>query len=127
MNTQARVKRSRLRRSALERTVTLAVVTGGSLVLLAIASIFLFLVWQSAPLWLDKTDLQRTQYHTNARFEAPTTLSDRQLLVRETKAQRTGILTFSPTESVATWRPLGNEVALISTAAGDSAITLVVH
>ena len=127
MNAQARVKRSRLRRSALERTVTLAVVTGGSLVLLAIASIFLFLVWQSAPLWLDKTNFQRTQHQTNARFEAPTTLSDRQLLVRETKAQRTGILTFSPNESVATWRPLANEVAMISTAAGDSAITLVVH
>lgn len=126
MNASARIKRNRLRRSALERMVTLAVVTGGSLVLLAIASIFLFLVWQSAPLWLDKTDLQRTQHTTNTRFEAPTTLSDRQLLVRETTTQRTGILSFSPAKSVANWHPLAEGVALISATAGDSAITLVV-
>ena len=127
MSDHLRLKPNKLRRFALERAVTLAVVTGGSLVLLAIASIFLFLVWQSAPLWLDKTVLQSAKHLTDTRFEAPAPLSDRRLLVRETATQRNGILSFSPTESLATWRPLANEVAMISTAAGDSEISLVVQ
>ena len=98
MSDHLRLKPNKLRRFALERAVTLAVVTGGSLVLLAIASIFLFLAWQSAPLWLDKTVLQSAKHLTDTRFEAPAPLSDRRLLVRETATQRNGILSLLLTE-----------------------------